>query len=201
MYLETPAGSVSVEAPRVNASLLLQGWGDRAASILMNNSFPSLIQESPTWAALPRWLLTISKKSWTSTRRGKTIWVSLCPRPATICALCRGPKAHSQEFQHLGYISLHFIFFFWVALYTAWGILVSWPGIKPTPPAVEAQSLNHLTAREVLGCISIETPGCVVLYAVSQGSHWRVCSQTTNLEFVVSTLGSSLTGCGSFLYL
>ena len=111
MYLETPIGSVSVEVPGVNASPLLQGWGDRDTSILSNNSFSSLIQESPTWAALPRWLLTISKRSWTSTRRGKIIWVSLCLCPATICALCREPKDHSQEFQQLGYFSLYFIFF------------------------------------------------------------------------------------------
>ena len=30
------------------------------------------------------------------------------------------------------------------------GILVSQPGIKPSPPVIEAQSLNHLTAKEVL---------------------------------------------------
>ena len=32
----------------------------------------------------------------------------------------------------------------------ACGILVPRPGIEPVPPAVEAQSLNHWTAREVL---------------------------------------------------
>ena len=31
----------------------------------------------------------------------------------------------------------------------ACGILVPWPGIKPVPPAMEAQSLNHWTDREV----------------------------------------------------
>ena len=31
----------------------------------------------------------------------------------------------------------------------ACGILVPWPGIKPQPPAVEVQSPNHWTAREV----------------------------------------------------
>ena len=31
----------------------------------------------------------------------------------------------------------------------ACGILVPWPGIEPAPLAVEAQSLNHFTAREV----------------------------------------------------
>ena len=30
------------------------------------------------------------------------------------------------------------------------GILVSWPGIEATSPALEAWSLNHWTAREVL---------------------------------------------------
>ena len=28
-------------------------------------------------------------------------------------------------------------------------ILVSWPGIKPTPPALEAQSINQWATREV----------------------------------------------------
>ena len=32
----------------------------------------------------------------------------------------------------------------------AWGILVPWPRIEHVPPAVEAQSLKHWTAREVL---------------------------------------------------
>ena len=30
----------------------------------------------------------------------------------------------------------------------AYGILVLWPGIKPAPPALVAQSLNHWTTRE-----------------------------------------------------
>ena len=37
---------------------------------------------------------------------------------------------------------------FWVSG-TACGILVSWPGIEPLPTEVEAQSLNHWTAREI----------------------------------------------------
>ena len=32
--------------------------------------------------------------------------------------------------------------------HTARGVLVSQPGIKPVPPAVEAWSLNHWTTRE-----------------------------------------------------
>ena len=32
---------------------------------------------------------------------------------------------------------------------TAWGTLVPWPGIEPTPTAVESRIPNHWTAREV----------------------------------------------------
>ena len=39
--------------------------------------------------------------------------------------------------------------FFW-PYHTAHGISVPQPGIKPTPPAVEVQSLNHWTTREFL---------------------------------------------------
>ena len=43
---------------------------------------------------------------------------------------------------------LHFSFFFWWHS-VACRILVPQPGIEPSPPAVEAQSLNYWTAREV----------------------------------------------------
>ena len=36
------------------------------------------------------------------------------------------------------------------SLYMAYRILVHCPQIKPVPPAVEAQSLNHWTIREIL---------------------------------------------------
>ena len=39
--------------------------------------------------------------------------------------------------------------FFFQSCHTACGILVPRPGIKPMPPAVDAWSLNHWTAREV----------------------------------------------------
>ena len=38
--------------------------------------------------------------------------------------------------------------FFWLR-YKACGMLVPQPGVEPAPPAVEAQSLNHWTTREV----------------------------------------------------
>ena len=37
----------------------------------------------------------------------------------------------------------------WTELNTACGILVTWPGIEPTSSALEEQSLNHWTTREV----------------------------------------------------
>ena len=42
----------------------------------------------------------------------------------------------------------HFFFLFWLH-HTAYGTLVPLPGIEPAPLALEAQSLNHWTAREV----------------------------------------------------
>ena len=46
------------------------------------------------------------------------------------------------------FITLCFLFLFWTHL-TACRILVSWPGIKSEPFAVQAQGLNHWTTREV----------------------------------------------------
>ena len=43
---------------------------------------------------------------------------------------------------------LFFLFLFWLCG-TACGILVPQPRIKPAPPAVEAWTLNHWSAREV----------------------------------------------------
>ena len=43
-----------------------------------------------------------------------------------------------------------FVFCFFFAIQPVGSYLVPWPGIKPVPPTVEAQSPNHCTAREVL---------------------------------------------------
>ena len=55
----------------------------------------------------------------------------------------------------LSFIFFKHDFFFFLFLFFGHteqhvGILVSWLGIKPAPPTVEAQSLNHWTAREIL---------------------------------------------------
>ena len=42
----------------------------------------------------------------------------------------------------------NFLIYFWPR-HMACGILVPWLGIEPAPPALEAWSLNHWTAREV----------------------------------------------------
>ena len=42
--------------------------------------------------------------------------------------------------------------FFLATLCNTGKLLVPQPGIRLTPPAVEAQSLNHWTIREVSGC-------------------------------------------------
>ena len=47
------------------------------------------------------------------------------------------------------FILFYFILIFWLHC-VACGILVPWPGIESVPPAVEAWSPNHWTAREVL---------------------------------------------------
>ena len=51
----------------------------------------------------------------------------------------------------------YFILFYFIwPHHAACEILGSWPGIKPKRPAVEAQSLNHWTSREVPQTIFLE---------------------------------------------
>ena len=46
-------------------------------------------------------------------------------------------------------ITIYFILFGHTARHA--GLFVPWPGTEPGPSAVEAQSLNHWTAKEVPG--------------------------------------------------
>ena len=61
-----------------------------------------------------------------------------------------------------------FLFCFW-PYHTACGILVPRPGMEPAPPALEVQSLNHWTPREVRGL-----PYLMPLHAVSSESQIRL---------------------------
>ena len=70
-------------------------------------------------------------------------------------------------------------FFFFLPSPVARGILVPQPGIKPVPPALEAQSLNHWTAREVPGCDyfwkNVKSDGTVLLirWMISWVQDWE----------------------------
>ena len=56
------------------------------------------------------------------------------------------------------------LFFFWPH-HVACGILVPQPGIKPVPPALGVQSLNHWTSREVhLPILNIAVYTCTHCY-------------------------------------
>ena len=48
------------------------------------------------------------------------------------------------------------------------GILVTQPGMEPVPPALEAQRLNHWTAREVQVFIF-----CALFLELNDGPHLR----------------------------
>ena len=63
----------------------------------------------------------------------------------------KGFYKHYFSFCNKGCVlSLSFFFFFFLFAHCmACGILVPWPGVKPLSPALESQSLNHWTVREV----------------------------------------------------
>lgn len=83
-------------------------------------------------------------------RVGHTYRISSNPHPG------RHPHSHSPsslfsifEFDFWPLHYTHFCFcIFWPHCVTC-GILIPWLGIKPTPLALEAQNLNHLTTRKV----------------------------------------------------
>ena len=69
----------------------------------------------------------------------------------------------------------------------ACGILVPQPGMEPAPPAVEVQSLNHWTTREVpdfivFKCISYMTEGKM------QKASIYTCERETILDFFLRQL-------------
>ena len=67
------------------------------------------------------------------------------------------------------YFIIYLFIYFWPRC-LACGILVPQPGIQPVPPAVEAWSLNHWTAREVpsppllnVKCFPCVQPGALTM--------------------------------------
>ena len=87
------------------------------------------------------------------------------------------------------------------------GTLVPQPGIKPEPPVVEVQSLNHWTTREVPGGISFyphltdEELGKGDYLTCPRSHSWqirelRLCSEAYFPPFIVSSLlYLTLTAC------
>ena len=69
------------------------------------------------------------------------------------------------------------ISFFFLPHRMACRILVPQPGIKPTPPALEAWSLNHWMAREVpVVPISFEVKGLSEIYIQCLAHIWLLFS-------------------------
>ena len=58
-------------------------------------------------------------------------------------------KPYKEQFSLTAFFLFLFVWFFFWPHPAACGILLSRPGIEPVPPALEAWSLNHRTAREV----------------------------------------------------
>ena len=59
--------------------------------------------------------------------------------------LLKEKKKQSLKFENYTYLMyIHQVFFFWSHL-----LHVELPGVKPMPPAVKVQSLNHWTTRKV----------------------------------------------------
>ena len=85
-----------------------------------------------------------------------------------------------------------------VPLLEACGILVPWPEAKPTFPEVEAQSLNHWTAREVPGIsLSGYYWSIVGWFCKRNPQIWRAkytrCCLSINLTIMILLPTTSLT--------
>ena len=95
------------------------------------------------WCWSPCLQVTVNRALWLCQRVEEWLWgsVQIHPRSQHPPLLLEGDRK---------------LFFFWGYYFTiylfghaTWGILVHWPGIKPTPPAGTAWSFNHWTIREV----------------------------------------------------
>ena len=70
------------------------------------------------------------------------------------------------------YLFIYLFIYFWPR-HTACGILVSQPGVKPAPPALQAQSLNQWTAREVPDFLKINFL-TTRSYCIAQGTIFNI---------------------------
>ena len=61
--------------------------------------------------------------------------------------------------------------------------LVPWPGIKPRPPALGAQSVNHWTIREVPSSVAnvVQLLSCIQLFVTPWTAAWQA-----SLSFTIS---------------
>ena len=118
----------------------------RGRSFLLQRDTPHV-----TWAFTPLQIMTPSlTDAWSSPPLSVFTLISATTLGAPVPW---GPALHTFASRILG-LSL---FFFWPRS-PACGILVPWPGIKPVPPAVEAQSPNQWTASEVPWVSALEDP-------------------------------------------
>ena len=74
---------------------------------------------------------------------------SLCPCHLRGFGCTEGPSQPKDGFYLLSFVFFFSFFFFFWPHCTTCGVLVPPSGIEPLPPALEAQSLNHWTVREV----------------------------------------------------
>ena len=77
------------------------------------------------------------------------------------------PKFHLEKQTHI-FNYLFFSFLFSWQCCTACGLLAPWPGIEPPPLALEVQSLNHWTTREVPQLSSVRCHPTTSKFNVSQ---------------------------------
>ena len=96
------------------------------------------------------------------------------------------------------FLLIHSFYFSFWPHHTACRVLVPQPGIKPVPPLVEAQSLDHWAAREVFLLDSfcfLTYKSYIPLYLLGQ-----ICLDVTHFKIFIRCLLCTRS-CSSFPYL
>ena len=81
------------------------------------------------------------------------------------------PWKHIIFFSYVGFVVVLFYFFSFWSCPAAYGILVPPAGMEPTPPALEAQSLNHWITSEIPST-SFHSSLCPSIQTSSKNTHW-----------------------------